>query len=53
MAHELADMRIAIVAADGVERVEPEEPGGAHGPLTLIEADAVRGRQFAWAPAAH
>ncbi|MCU1610601.1 MAG: pfpI2, partial [Pseudonocardiales bacterium] len=94
MAKELQGMRVAILAADGVERVELEQPRGAlygagatsdllsihpgeiearqfdmvsakavdfvkafvatgrpiasvcHGPWTLLEADAVRGRRL-------
>ena len=58
---ELQGRRIAILAADGVERVElddaavtfvgdfvrSEKPVAAicHGPWTLIEADVVRGRK--------
>ena len=61
MANELSGHVIAILAADGVERVEIEQPCGAlfaagartellaaicHGPWTLVEADFVRGRRF-------
>jgi putative intracellular protease/amidase len=49
MAEDLQGKNIAIVATDGVERIELEEPRGAlrgAGARTLVEADAVRGRRM-------
>jgi protease I len=52
MARELAGMRIAIVATDGVERVELEEPrgalygAGASTDLVSIHPGEIQARQF-------
>jgi protease I len=56
MTRDLSGVRVAILAADGVERIELEQPRGAlhgagaaaicHGPWTLITAGVVRGRRL-------
>jgi len=52
MAHDLKDMRIAIMAADGVERVELEQPRGAlygadaRSDLLSIHPGEIQARQF-------
>ena len=52
MARELAGMRIAIIATDGVERVELEQPrgalygAGASTDLLSIHPGEIQARQF-------
>ncbi len=52
MAHELEGMRIAILATDGVERVELEQPrgalygAGAASDLLSIHSGEIQARQF-------
>lgn len=57
MAHELSGRRVAILAADGVERVELEQPrgalrgAGADTELLSIHAGEIQARQFDLVPA--